>query len=88
MGYLGSYARGDWGVGSDLDVVIVVKRSDVDFLERARAWDLTRLPVPADAIVYTEQEMAELTAKGGRFAETLRDEAVWVYEEGAAAEAP
>src|SRR5256885_999234 len=24
VGYFGSYARGDWGVGSDLDVVLVV----------------------------------------------------------------
>ena len=27
LGYFGSYARGDWGVGSDLDLVAVV---DVD----------------------------------------------------------
>lgn len=80
VGYLGSYARGDWGVGSDVDVVIVVERSDTDFLERARAWDLTALPVPADAIVYTAPEIERLTATGGRFARALQDEAVWVYE--------
>ena len=25
VGYFGSYARGDWGVGSDVDVVLVVE---------------------------------------------------------------
>ncbi|MGQ9602514.1 MAG: nucleotidyltransferase domain-containing protein, partial [Candidatus Bipolaricaulia bacterium] len=34
IGYLGSYARGDWGVGSDLDLVVVVQRSDLSFTHR------------------------------------------------------
>ena len=25
IGYFGSYARGDWGVGSDLDLIIILK---------------------------------------------------------------
>ncbi len=25
VGYFGSYARGDWGVGSDLDLLIIVR---------------------------------------------------------------
>jgi predicted nucleotidyltransferase len=31
VGYFGSYARGDWGVGSDLDLIIIVDRSDEPF---------------------------------------------------------
>lgn len=27
LGYFGSYARGDWGVGSDIDLVAVVQRA-------------------------------------------------------------
>ena len=27
LGYFGSYARGDWGVGSDLDLVAVVAQA-------------------------------------------------------------
>ena len=83
VGYIGSYARGDWGVGSDLDVVIVIERSHEEFLSRGRTWDLTGLPVPAEALVYTSAELAELTAGGGRFAETLKHERVWVYERDA-----
>ena len=34
IGYFGSYARGDWGVGSDLDVVVVVGSSKRSFERR------------------------------------------------------
>jgi len=78
LGYFGSYARGDWGVGSDLDLVGVVTASDGAFERRALAWDLTSLPVPADILIYTEQEWLALQAEGGRFARTLAQEVVWV----------
>ena len=47
VGYFGSYARGDWGVGSDLDGVVIVDDSPEPFERRAVRWDATRLPVPA-----------------------------------------
>jgi predicted nucleotidyltransferase len=28
IGYYGSYGRGDWGVGSDLDLIIILADSD------------------------------------------------------------
>ncbi len=27
IGYFGSYARGDWGVGSDLDLIVIIESS-------------------------------------------------------------
>ena len=79
VGYFGSYARGDWGVGSDLDVILVVRESATPFIRRAADWDLTRLPVPADVLVYTEREWQALTESGIRFARVARDEVAWVY---------
>jgi predicted nucleotidyltransferase len=79
VGYFGSYARGDWGVGSDLDVIVVVRESATPFIRRAADWDLTRLPVPADVLVYTEREWQALTESGIRFARVARDEVVWVH---------
>jgi uncharacterized protein len=79
VGYFGSYARGDWGVGSDLDVIIVVRAASTPFIRRAAEWDLTRLPVPADVLVYTEAEWRSLGCSGIRFARVARDEVVWVY---------
>jgi predicted nucleotidyltransferase len=79
VGYFGSYARGDHGVGSDLDVIIVVRESSTPFVRRAAEWDLTRLPVPVDVLVYTENEWRSLAKSGTRFARVARDEVVWVY---------
>jgi len=79
IGYFGSYARGDWGVGSDLDIVMVIERSDLPLAQRAGKWDTTDLPVPADLLVYTLEEWREVI-KRGRFGETLRKEVVWVYQ--------
>ena len=76
VGYFGSYARGDWGVGSDLDLVVVVESSTLAFERRAVEWDTTKLPVPTDLLVYTRDEWEGLT---GRFRDTLEREAVWMY---------
>ena len=78
VGVFGSYARGDAGVGSDLDLVVVVQADDEPFTRRAARWDVTRLPVPAEVLVYTEAEWNALHERGGRFAETLLREVVWV----------
>lgn len=80
LGYFGSYARGNEGVGSDLDLVAVVESSDLPFERRAADWDLTRLPVPAEVLVYTEGEWAAMEARGDRFARVLRTESVWVLD--------
>jgi len=76
IGYFGSYARGDWGVGSDLDLVVAVTSSTLAFERRAVEWDTTKLPVPADLLVYTNAEWQSLA---GRFRDTLEKETVWVF---------
>jgi uncharacterized protein len=78
VGYFGSYARGDWGPGSDLDVILVVATAARPFIRRPIDWDLTPLPVPADVIVYTEDEWRALDPET-RFGRTIAREAVWVY---------
>jgi predicted nucleotidyltransferase len=78
IGYFGSYARGDWGVGSDLDVIILLESSEEPFERRGAKWDLTELPVPADWLIYTEREWASLNREG-RFYKTVMQETVWVY---------
>ncbi|MBC7226118.1 MAG: nucleotidyltransferase domain-containing protein [Thermoflexales bacterium] len=72
IGYCGSYSRGDWGVGSDLDMVILLERTDAPPERRAAEWDVTDLPVPADVLVYSPEEWERLPRR-------LREETVWVY---------
>lgn len=71
IGYRGSYADGTWGVGSDVDLVIVLESIDRDFLERGRGFDATPLPVPADALVYSSEEQNH---QGRALVDTI-----WVY---------
>jgi predicted nucleotidyltransferase len=80
IGYFGSYARGDWGVGSDLDIIAVVEDSDAAFERRSLAWDLTPLPVQAELLMYTKDEWEKLQVEGARFVRTLQHETIWVYE--------
>ena len=79
VGYFGSYARGDWGVGSGLDVVVIVSDADAPFERRAAAWDTTSLPVPADVLVYTEDEWSRLN-EGSPMARAMQREVRWVWE--------
>jgi len=78
IGYFGSYARGDWGVGSDLDVIILVESSQRPFERRAAAWDISEFPVPVDVLVYTEKEWQSLVQQG-RFASSVLNEVVWIF---------
>jgi predicted nucleotidyltransferase len=77
VGYFGSYARGDWGVGSDLDLIVIVDRAEEPFERRALSWDTTDLPVPAELLVYTTEEWDRLGARGSRFHATVMREARW-----------
>jgi predicted nucleotidyltransferase len=78
IGYFGSYARGDWGVGSDLDILVIVDRAEERRDRRALALDVSDLPVPAEVLVYTEDEWRALVSGGARFGSMLARETVWV----------
>ena len=78
IGYFGSYARGDWGVGSDLDLIVIVDESELPFVRRGIGWDTGSLPVPTDLLIYTAEEWEALRG-GGRFGRALSSETVWVY---------
>lgn len=79
IGYIGSYARGNWGVGSDVDIVVVCSEVSFNPVERARLFDASDLPVPADVLVYTEAELERLRTSGQRIAREIQDTAVWVW---------
>ena len=65
-------------MGSDLDLLIIVKSSDKAFERRGLDWDVAELPVPADVLVYTKAEWESLREQG-RFHSTVTQEIVWVY---------
>lgn len=81
IGYIGSLAHGEWGVGSDVDIILVVSASEHHMHDRASQFDFTTLPVPADVLVYTEKEYDDLIGGGSRFGRELA-RAAWIFECG------
>lgn len=73
VGYFGSLRRGDWGVGSDVDLVVVLEDSDSSPVERPLEFDLSSIPVGADLLVYTADEWNALLDRDDRFAEEMRN---------------
>jgi predicted nucleotidyltransferase len=76
IGCFGSLAAGNWGVGSDIDIIIELIESSTVPLLRAMEWDTTSLLVPADVVVLTKEEAARLSS--ARFRNVLEKETVWV----------
>jgi predicted nucleotidyltransferase len=77
IGYFGSYARNEWGVGSDCDIVVIVKDTCEVFEKRARFYDVETLPVPADVLVYTKKEWEKIKQEG--FGKRICSETIWVF---------
>jgi len=65
-------------VGSDLDLLIIVENSERTFERRGSEWDVEKLPVPSDVLVYTRDEWESLI-KQGHFYSRIMNEIVWVY---------
>jgi predicted nucleotidyltransferase len=79
VGYFGSYARGDWGVGSDLDLVVVLTACGEPPLRRGLAFDtISSFPLPVDLLVYTQDEWDRLEAAQAPFVRRLNAEVQWV----------
>ncbi len=85
VGYFGSYSRNQAGVGSDLDVVILLQSDkneseQCSFPERRLAFDFGSIPVPVDAIVYTLEEWTNSKIASPKFYKTLIQETTWVWQ--------
>ena len=79
VGYFGSYAKGDHGVGSDLDLVVLLTHSDKPPERRALRWPLEALPVGADVLAYTLEEWQSGVQEGARMFKMLGATTVWVW---------
>lgn len=65
MELFGSFARGDFTPASDVDLVIIVSRSDAHFLVRPDAFRHAFATIPFDVnlLVYTRAEADRLEAE-------------------------
>lgn len=79
---VGSYARDDWGVGSDLDVIVILSDTTLSPLLRRARYDPQGLPVPADLWVYTRAEWAELAVRAPHLRRRLQSEMLDLTDAG------
>lgn len=78
IGYFGSYANGNWGVGSDLDVIIILEESDEPFERRGAYFDTSAIPVPVELLVYTREEWKKMEKENVSFYDSVSDEIIWL----------
>lgn len=71
---VGSYARNDWGVGSDLDVIVLIGDVDLSPIQRRTRYEPQGLPVPADVWIYTRTEWGALWSQAPHLWKRLQQE--------------
>jgi hypothetical protein len=75
VGCIGSAARGvDWGAGSDLDLVVIVRDTPLSAAQRYQLYCPCGLPVPADLWTYTRSEWQRLACEAPACFARLRAE--------------
>jgi uncharacterized protein len=79
VGVFGSYGRGDAGVGSDLDLLLIDTDAVGPQHQRLLAWPLAELPLSCDALVLTPAEHRELLAGGSAMAIALAADSRWLW---------
>ena len=78
IGVFGSYARGDYSPGSDVDLLVIVREStEPMWYMRAIGFDTLILTVPADVFVYTEAECDRMV-KDNLWMKHVLDETIWL----------
>jgi len=88
VGVFGSYGRGTAGVGSDLDLLLILQRCDEPIWNRLRRWDTSSLPLACDLLVYSLEEWRSLPQWNPKLAEALLNDTRWLGEMPAAMALP
>ncbi|MDI6805129.1 MAG: nucleotidyltransferase domain-containing protein [Candidatus Bathyarchaeia archaeon] len=79
----GSAARGDFGVGSDVDVLVVSDGLPERFDDRLKMlFDINPTTAPIEPVAYTPEEFEELLRKRHATALYAMDEGVVLYDDG------
>jgi len=70
----GSLVRDDCVPGSDVDLLIVLNKSDKPFLERITDYMPSKFPVGVDVFPYTSQELKTMIKEGNFFLKTALEQ--------------
>jgi len=77
---VGSYARGNWGVGSDVDLIVLLTACELSRVERLRRYDPIGLPVHCDLMVFTPGEWDRLQDRSPHFFRQWQNEKLDLLE--------
>jgi predicted nucleotidyltransferase len=75
----GSFARNDYGARSDLDLLIILQRSDESASERIGRFLAYAPAYPTDMLVYTKEELQARIAGGDAFLNRAVRESIQLY---------
>jgi len=76
----GSLARDEAAPGSDVDLLIVLRQSDLRFPDRFDRYRPERFPVGVEVFAYTQEEMERMLSEGNFFLKRALEEAVTLFE--------
>ncbi len=75
----GSVATGEAAPGSDADFLVIISRSDKEFLERMAQYRPDHFPVGADVFTYTEDELQAMLEQGNHFIRRALAEGITLF---------
>ena len=78
VGYFGSYANGTYGPASDVDLLIILRKSDKRFLDRIPEFLPDNLSICCDVFPYTGEEIKKMKQEDNLLICHILDEVVWL----------
>jgi len=78
VGYFGSYATDTYGPASDVDLLIILRRSDRRFLDRIPDFIPDNLSICCDVFPYTSEEIKKMQGQNNPWIRHVLGEAVWL----------
>jgi len=79
IGYFWSYARGDYTPASDLDIILIISKSNKIFPKRIDDYIVDNISVGCEVFPFTEAEIEKRKGKyKNGWIDTIIKEAVWI----------
>jgi predicted nucleotidyltransferase len=78
VGFFGSYANGTFGPASDVDLLIILRKSSKRFLDRIPDFLPENLSICCDVFPYTSEEMETMEAQNNPWIRHVLGEVVWL----------
>jgi predicted nucleotidyltransferase len=78
VGFFGSYATDNFGPASDVDLIIILRKSDKRFLDRIPEYMPDNLSVGCDCFAYTTDEVERMQRDDNRWLRHILKEVIWL----------